>query len=86
MQRGFRDDWKVNRPWLRVETDANGDEIIICNFCVKAGISSDKTSFVKGCTSLKLESLKHHETSNMHLFSAKKYANEQKTEELVSLS
>ena len=40
------------------------------DFFVKTGISSDKTSFVKGCTTLKLESLKHHETSNMHLFSA----------------
>ena len=78
--RGFRDDWKVNRPWLWVETNANGDEIMFCYFCVKSGISSDKTSFVKGCTSLKLESLKHHETSNMHLFSAKKYANEKKTQ------
>ena len=40
---------------------------MFCDFCVKAGISADKM-FVKGCTSLKLESPKHHETSNMHLF------------------
>ena len=45
-KRGFRDDWKVNRPWLRVEKNANGDEIMFCDFCVKAGIPSDKTSFV----------------------------------------
>ena len=58
---------------------------MFCDFCVKAHISSDQTSFVKGCTSLKLESLKHHETSNMHLFSAKKYANEQKPEETLAM-
>ena len=59
--------------------------MMFCDFCVKAGISSDKTSFVKGCTTLKLESLKHHETSNMHLFSAKKYANEEKPEEAPAM-
>ena len=77
-KRAIRDDWKVNRPWLRVETNANGDEVMFCDFCVcvKPRISSDKTSFVKGCTILKLKSLQHHETSSMHLFSAKKYTNE----------
>ena len=67
-KRTFRDDWKADRPWLRVEVNTKGEEMMFCDFCIKAGISSDKTSFVKGCTSLKLESIKHHEKGNMHLF------------------
>ena len=79
-KRCFRDDWKANGPWLRVETNASGDEIMFCDFCLKAGVSSDK-SFIKGCTSLKLESIKHHEASNLHLLSANKHVNEEKPEE-----
>ena len=32
-KRGFGDDWKVNRPWLMVETNAGGDEIMFCDLC-----------------------------------------------------
>ena len=57
---------------------------MFCDFCLKAGVSSDK-SFIKGCTSLKLESIKHHEASNMHLLSANKHVNEEKPEEAPAL-
>ena len=49
------------------------------DFCLKAGVYSDK-SFIKGCTSLKLESIKHHEASNMHLLLVNKHVIEEKPE------
>ena len=84
-KRTFRDDWKADRPWLRVEVNTKGEEMMFCDFCIKAGISSDKTSFVKGCTSLKLESIKHHEKGNMHLFAAVKNSNEKKPDEAPAM-
>ena len=50
---------------------------MFCDFCIKVDISADKTTFINGCKSLKLESLKHHEASNMHLFAANKHVNEE---------
>ena len=73
--------WKVDRPWLRVETSAEGEEAMFCDFCINAEIPSDKTSFIKGCKNLKLETVKLHESSNMHLFAANKHVNEEKPSE-----
>ena len=53
--------------------------------CIKAGTSSDKTSFINGCTNFKLEAIKHHESSNMHLYSVNKHANEAKPAEAPAL-
>ena len=38
-----------NRPWLRVESTLEHD-IMLCDYCVKAGVSGDKCNFVRGCT------------------------------------
>ena len=84
-KRGFRDDWKTGRPWLRVEISDEGVESMFCDFCIKAEISVEKTAFVNGCTNLKLDSIKHHESSNMHLFAAVKNANEKKPDEAPAL-
>ena len=84
-KRTFHDDWKVDHPWLRVEVNTKGDEMMFCDFCIKAGVSSDKTSFIKGCTSLRLESIKHHETSKMHIFAAVKNVNEKKPDEAPTM-
>ena len=54
----FIAEWKTNRPWLKIETNPNGKKIMFCDFCIKAGISSDKTSFINGCTNFKLETIK----------------------------
>ena len=51
---GFLSSWKSGRPWLRVETNTSDEEIMFCDFCIKADISSDKTSFINGCKSLNL--------------------------------
>ena len=63
------------------ETNPNGEEIMFCDLCMKAGISSDKTSFNNGCTNFKLETIQHYESSNKHLYSANKHANEAKPAE-----
>ena len=52
-----------------------------CDFCIKASISANKTTFVNGCKTLKVESIKHHEISNMHLFATNKHMNVEKPED-----
>ena len=69
---------------MRVE-NISDEEVLFCDYCIKAGVSSEKTSFTKGCKSLQLESIKHHEGSNMHLFSANKHKNEEKPSEAPAL-
>ena len=50
-KRSFVSTWKVDRPWLRVKTSADdAEKVMFCDFCIKAGIPSDETSFIKGCT------------------------------------
>ena len=43
--------WEIDRPWLRVETNEEQD-IMFCDYCINAGISLDKSMFVKGCSSI----------------------------------
>ena len=40
----FLPHWKIDRPWLRVETNEEQD-IMFCDYCINAGISSDKSMF-----------------------------------------
>ena len=47
-------------------------EIMFCDFCIKADMDSDGNAFVKGCSTMKLYSIKKHDGSNNHLFAAKK--------------
>ena len=75
-KRSFVNEWKTNRPWLRVEVQPNG-ELMFCDFCIKAGTPPEKTNFVMGCSSLCFESIKLHESSNTHLFAVNKHVNEQ---------
>ena len=84
-KRNFVTSWKQGRPWLRVETNPDGEEMMFCDYCIKAGTSSDRNSFVKGCASLRLESIKYHEASNTHLFAANKQKNEQNPTEAPAL-
>ena len=84
-KRGFVSSWQSTQPWLRVEHNADGEEILFCDYCIKAEVPSEKTAFIKGCKSLQLESIKVHEGSNMHLFSTNKYKNEQNPSEAPAL-
>ena len=72
--------WCKDRPWLRVESTSEND-IMFCDYCIEAGVSADKSTFVKGCSSIRLESIKYHEGSNMHLLAANKHINKMKPSE-----
>ena len=50
-------------------------DIMFCDNCTTAGVSADKTNFIKGCTSLRLESLKYHEASKTHVLAANAHVN-----------
>ena len=53
-----------------------------CDFCLKFG--TDKTTFIKGCESLGLESIKKHEASNTHVLAAKKHYHEANPEDALA--
>ena len=73
-KRAFKDDWKNGRPWLRLEKK-DDTEVMFCDFCISAGVSTDKTAFISGCSNLRLETIKYHESSNTHLLATNKHAN-----------
>ena len=77
-KRLFQAEWKNNRPWHRVERNNDDVELVFCDFCIKAGIQSDRNVFLKGSSNLKLYSINQHETSNIHLYAVNKYVNEKK--------
>ena len=54
---------------------------MFCDYCIEAGVSADKSTLVKGCSSMRLESIKYHEGSNMHLLAANKHINKMKPSE-----
>ena len=56
--------------------DDESKELMFCDYCIKAGVSAEKTNFVQGCPSLHIESIKKHEASNVHVFAAIKHKNE----------
>ena len=51
---------------------------MFCDYCTTAGVSADKTNFIKGCTSLRLEMLKYHEASKTHVHATITYINKVK--------
>ena len=69
--------WKIDRPWLRLETNEEQD-IMFCDYCINAGISSDISMFAKGCSSIRLESIKYHKGSNQHVLALSKHINKMK--------
>ena len=55
---------------------------MFCDFCIAVGIQSDRNVFLKGCTNLKLNTIKYHKGSNSHLLATNKYRNTQKPSEV----
>ena len=49
---------------------------MFCDYCINAGVEPEKSSFVKGCTNIKLAPIKVHQASNSHLYSTTKYLND----------
>ena len=72
--RVFMEDWKQGREWLIFDKEK---QTMTCSFCIeiiKPTLDKDvnlKKNYVfiseEGCTSLRLESIKKHETSSSHL-------------------
>ena len=50
---------------------------MFCDYCIKAGVEPEKSSFVKGCTNIKFETIRIHQTSNFHLYATRKHSNDQ---------
>ena len=72
--------WTKNRPWLRV-TSTTDHDIMFCDYCIKAGVSADKSVFVKGCTSIRVESTKYHQDSSQHTLAVNRHMSEMKPSE-----
>ena len=79
-KRSFQEEWKQGGPWLRFDSEA---ETIFCDYCIKAGVEPEKSTFVKGCTNIKFEAVKYHQGSNSHLFATRKYLHEKNLEVLL---
>ena len=73
-KRCFQDDWKKGRQWLTYDPE---QEAMFCDYCIKAGVEPEKSSFVKGCTNIKFEIIRIHQTSNFHLYATQKHSNDQ---------
>ena len=72
-KRDFLDEWCKGRSWLRFDSDS---QAMFCDYCINAGVEPEKSSFVKGCTNIKLGPIKVHQASNSHLYSTTKYLND----------
>ena len=56
-------DWTEGREWLTHDTDA---DVMFCEWCRRFDRNDHRNQFVKGCASMKLESIKKHELSRQH--------------------
>lgn len=62
-KRRFNNDWAEGRVWLQHDKDKN---VMFCEWCHRFDKNEHRNQFVKGCTSMKLESVKKHEQSRQH--------------------
>ena len=81
-KRAFSPSWQQNRPWLKyldaesgqASTSAAVKSAMYCQICQEASkidrSVQQKHVFVDGCTSLRIESIKIHETSANHVKAA----------------
>ena len=58
-KRCFQDDWKKGRQWLTYDPE---QEAMFCDYCIKAGVEPEKSSFVKGCANIKLATSEREKT------------------------
>lgn len=62
-KRRFNSEWAEGREWLQHDTE-NG--VMFCEWCRCFDRNEHRNQFVKGCGSMKLESVKKHELSRQH--------------------
>ena len=61
--RGFREEWKVGRPWLKYDSSKG---LMYCEICCGQNIQTKRgklkeSAFVKGCSNMKQEAVEDHE-------------------------
>jgi len=62
-KRRFNNDWAEGRVWLQHDKD---NDVMFCEWCRRFDKNEHRNQFVKGCTSMKLESVKKHKQSRQH--------------------
>ena len=69
--RGFREEWKVGRPWLKYDSSKG---LMYCEICCGQNIQTKRgklkeSAFVKGCSNMKQEAVEDHEKAWPVIFS-----------------
>ena len=62
-KRRYNSRWTENRPWLQYDCEM---EVMFCVWCRQYDRTPDRNQFAKGCSSMKVESIKKHEISRQH--------------------
>ena len=76
-KRTFKPMWTVGRPWLTFDGKA-----MFCSICKSQALKSQKGkkqwTFITGCTNLRVETIRDHETSATHTLALTVQENKQK--------
>ena len=62
-RRRFNSNWTEGRMWLKHDQD---NILMFCEWCRRFNRNEHRNQFVKGCSSMKLESVKKHKESRQH--------------------
>jgi len=62
-KRRSNNNWAEGQVWLQHDKDNN---VMFCEWCRRFDKNKHRNQFVKGCTLMKLESVKKHEQSRQH--------------------
>ena len=78
--RGFREEWKLGRPWLKYDSSKG---LMFCEICCGQNIQTKRgklkeSAFVKGCSNFKREAVEDHEKATTHTRAVEAHTNQQK--------
>ena len=78
--RGFREEWKLGRPWLKYDSSKG---LMFCEICCGQNIQTKRgklkeSGFVKGCSNFKREAVEDHEKATTHTRAVEAHTNQQK--------
>ena len=78
--RGFREEWKLGRPWLKYDSSKR---LMFCEICCGQNIQTKRgklkeSAFVKGCSNFKREAVEDHEKATTHTRAVEAHTNQQK--------
>ena len=79
--RGFREEWKVGRPWLKYDSSKG---LMYCEICCGQNIQTKRgklkeSAFVKGCSNMKLEVVTDLEEAATHTGAVISHTNQPKS-------